>query len=201
MIKRKNNKLIQFFYILIIGIEFSFGFGCNNVKKGLTPPEYIYNDTVDIKTYSQYKLTLVDSIRSFIRYKDGPYYRKEFDEQTIVFVDTILFSPKRNRITFFVITKNSNDKLLSKGNKNEYHYDANCFIGNLKIDSIWDIRWLKALNLTRYDTHIESSERIREMYFTLFSTIKDVDGNSLYKYNLNDIRFWDGPIWQKYFEN
>jgi hypothetical protein len=34
------------------------------------------------------------------------------------------------------------------------------------------------------------------MYFKDFSKRQDVDGSSLYKYNLDDIRFWDGPVWE-----
>lgn len=183
-------------YILMWIITSSIG--CNNVEQGLTPSEYIYKDTVDDKIYNQYKSLLTDSIKSFIKAKGSPYYPKEFDEQTEIFIDTILFSPQRNRIAFFVITKNSNDKLLNKGSEDEYHYDANCFVGQLE-DDFWDIRWLNAINLTRYPTPMEASHRIREAYFNLFNRRKDIDGNSLYKYNLNDKRFWDGPVWSKYF--
>ena len=105
-----------------------------------------------------------------------------------------------NKIAFFVIVKNSNDKLLSKGNKDEYHYDANCFIGQLKKDSTWSIIWLDAISLTNYPILDKASSRIREAHFTLFNRRKDKDGNSFYKYNFNDKRFWDGPVWSIYYK-
>ena len=144
---------------------------------------------------------LRDSMRVFIERKDGPYYPKEFDEQTEIFIDTILIGPERNRIAFFVITKNSNEKLLSNGARSEYHYDANCFIGQRGDNSLWDIRWLKAMNLTSCPTLIDASKRVREMYFILFNQTEDAEEGGLYKHNLDDIRIWDGPVWQQYFAN
>jgi hypothetical protein len=34
------------------------------------------------------------------------------------------------------------------------------------------------------------------MYFKYFSERQDGNNESLYKYNLDDIRFWDGPVWK-----
>jgi hypothetical protein len=103
----------------------------------------------------------------------------------------------RGKVVFFVITKNSNDKLLSGGYDNEYHYDAHCFTVYLKGDSTFnDINWLSESNLSNFHSVEKTSFRIKEMYFKDFSKRQDVNGKSLYKYNLDDIRFWEGPVWK-----
>jgi hypothetical protein len=160
--------------------------------------KYLYRDTIDRETYKKFEAILVDSIKVFIKEKKGPFHPKKFDSTTEIFIDTILFSPNQKRMAFFVVTKNSNDKLLSKGLKDEFHFDANCFLAQ-KDANFLDIQWLSAFNFTRYWEYDKASKRIRKAYFTMLSSIKDNDDTSLYKYNLNDLRFWNGPIWNKYF--
>jgi hypothetical protein len=81
---------------------------------------------------------LKDSLRQFIKDHSLAYYPKENDSFTEIIIDSILCSPKKDKAAFFVITKNSNDKLLSGGNKNEYHYNAHCFIADLDGDSTFN---------------------------------------------------------------
>ena len=41
------------------------------------------------------------------------------------------------------------------------------------------------------------SNLLREYFFKEFSTIKDAKGQYEYKYNLDDVRFWNCPLWKE----
>jgi hypothetical protein len=184
-------------YSLIAILFCSLCYGCTDNKSDTTPVKYRNHTTVTIDVYKKHMLILQDSIIKFIKEKSHAYYPKENDLLTEVIIDTILYSPQKDKVAFFVITKNSDDKLLGGGNKTEYHYDAHCFIADLKNNSFFkNIFWIRASSLSNYKNLNNAHHRIREMYFKDFSERKDGNNNSMYKYNLDDIRFWDGPLWQ-----
>jgi hypothetical protein len=152
---------------------------------------------VSTRTYRVHKEILRDSIKHLVTEKRLAYYPKENDLNTEIIIDTILYSPKKDKAAFFVITKNSNDKLLSRGNKNQFHYDAHCFTAYLKGDSTFNgINWISASSINNFSTLEKTTFRIKEMFFKDFSKRQDVNDSSMYKYNLDDIRFWDGPVWK-----
>lgn len=175
----------------------NFCYGCVGTTSDTMPVKYKNNTKVPTSIYKLHQKVLKDSIRHFIKDKSLAYYPKENDSLTDIIIDTILYSPAQDKVAFFVITKNSNDKLLSVGNKNEYHYDAHCFTANLNKGSTFnDIYWIRAFNISNFHTLKKASFRIREMYFKDFNERLDVNDSSLYKYNLDDVRFWGGPIWK-----
>jgi hypothetical protein len=184
-----------FYIIFLVAVVFSqCGSKDNSYSDAPTPVS-------DTANYAKRIADIKDSIKVFIATRQGPYYSKEFDERTEIFIDTLLLSPRKDKMVFLVITKYSNNKLLEKSDTNQYHFDASCFIGKLLNNERWDIAWLRALNVTRYKSLQEASERIREFYFIEFKTIEeDESKKSLYKYNISEKQFWDGPVWEKYFE-
>lgn len=182
------------FFIIIVVCNFCYG--CASISD-TTPKKYRNKTKVSSEIYKADQEILKDSIKNLIIRRDLAYYSKDNDLFTEVIIDTILYSPMKDKVVFFVITKNSNDKLISGGKRNEYNYNAHCFIAYLKEDSVFsDIYWIRASNINNFINIEKTSFRIREMYFNDFSKRQDINGNSLYKYNVNDIRFWNGPIWK-----
>ena len=166
-----------------------------------TPDKYKYIDTVSKVQYERNKAELMDSIKVLIKTKGGPYYPDENDSSTGIFVDTILYSPNKEKYASFIITKNSNAKLLDKGKPNEYHYNADGFIGRLDRNlDIKDLSWINAYSFILNKSLNEASYGIREMFFKEITTRKDLGGESIFKNNLDDIRFWDGPLWHEYYK-
>src|SRR5579872_4180715 len=94
-----------------------FCFGCNDQNP--TPDNYKNSTIVDRVQYEHNRAEIKDSIEMLIEGKEGPFYPKENDSLTAVIVDTILYSPNKDKYASFIITKNSNDKLLDKGNKSD----------------------------------------------------------------------------------
>jgi hypothetical protein len=140
---------------------------------------------------------ILSMIRNMIAEDDGPYYVAEYDSLTDIYIDTILYSPKRDKLATFVITRNSDDKLLTKGPSDKYHFNAHCFLGKRDTATLsWSIKWFRRMNFIQHETYGCISEKIRYRYFNNLADLKDSDGNSQYRYNLDDLRFWDGPAWE-----
>ena len=121
---------MRLFYIIFLFVSVFTQCGSRN-----NTPAY-KSEGIDTTDYAKQLASLKDSIKGFITTKQGPYYPKEFDKETEIFIDTLLLSPQKNKMAFLVITKNSNDKLAEKGEANQYHFDASCFIGKLLSDGI-----------------------------------------------------------------
>ncbi len=176
--------------MLGIGILMLFQYSCSS---GRTPSEFLNKTTVSADIYNANKRVLTDSIREFILTNQSAYYPVDNDSLTEIFIDTILYSPSKDKIAFFVITKNTSNKLLSykQGDKVYNYYDANCFIAHLKNDTTIDkISWIEAYGLINYKNQCEASKDIRELSFT-----ENVRPNRNLRYNLDDVRFWNSKIW------
>jgi hypothetical protein len=172
---------------------------CNSHNS--TPENYKYHTIVSSKRYGHDQNTLRDSIEVLIKENQEPFHPHEDDSLTNVFIDTILYSPKNDKYATFIITKNSDEKLPDKGKRNEFHYNAFCFIGKLNADStIKDLTWISAHIVVRYKSLQAVSSRIRQIYFNEIATRKNLAAESTFKFNFDDIRFWDGPLWQKYYQ-
>jgi len=188
-------KNILYIYLLLIGFVGS----CQQKQVGTpTPDEFKYVNSFTREEYLKDSLEIIEKIKVMFNKKDGPYYENGNDSLTKIFIDTILYSPDDNRMATFVITKNSNDKLLSPGSPNEYNYNAHCFIGERKeAEESWNLKWFRRLNFTRHKTYSYVSEKIRYRYFNNIVQLKKAGGESQYKYNFDDVRFWNGPVWDK----
>lgn len=151
-----------------------------------TPKQYRNNTTVPGALYALHRAQIADSVKRLILQKAGPYYTRRTNATTRVIVDTILYSPSRNKVSFFIIVEND-------GSDGKRPYDANCFVAYLSKDSIiTSIRWMPYYNLELYSNLKEISRDIRLIYFKKFKGT----GSSNLKYNLDDVRFWDDPyIW------
>jgi hypothetical protein len=162
-----------------------------------TPNKYINKTTVSSEIYARNKQDFIDTIRKFISTNSSAYYPKSNDSLTKIFIDTILYSPSKDKFAFFVITENSSSKLLSGDTSAKYFYDAYCFVGHLdSVFKAFDVVWVSAYSLSNYTDCKETSDRIREIYFNEFIR----EGTSM-EYNLNDIRFWKSSFWQKIAED
>ena len=97
-----------------------------------------------------------------------------------------------------VVVKNRAVKYLGEDDNKGYFFSGNCFIVK-KISSDTsnlNIKWLNSANISKYKSKEDASNRIRQIYFEEFAAIRNNEGKSLYTFNINDMRFWDGPIWK-----
>lgn len=187
-------------YMLLLGLLFY----CQcHIAQTSTPQEYINHVLVSDSIYQKDSLWLVNSLAERLRDKSGSFYNKEYFDSTQIFIDSIIYNEDNSKIAFFVITKNPMYRRLYKipsEEKYDFYYDAYCYLGK-RSDSlnVWNTHWFKTLSLSNYYDYKETSERIRWKYFNELVKVKDTSGVSAYKYNVNDIRFWDCPAWNKVF--
>ena len=181
-------KTILFLFGMIITINTS----CQ--KNNYTPRKYKNRTSIASDLYLHHVQILSDTIRSFILSRSKAFHAKENDSLTEVIIDTVLYGPQKDKLAFFIITMNTDDKLLGGGSKSNFHFNAYCFLGLIENGSIDAITWLSAYNLSRYTDLKQTSERIREIYF------KEL-GGELLKYNLDDVRFWDDSNWRSVYNN
>jgi len=154
---------------------------CRESRQNVTPDEFRNKTTVDLPTYFAHKRILLDTMARYERLRYRPH-NIEMDSIGQIVIDTILYSPQKNKMAFFVIRGP-----ISGG------YNAHCYIGLLDDLKIENIRWLDFYNLSFYPSIEQASNRIREIHFTEFNLRQD----SGLDYNLDDVRFWnDDDVWK-----
>lgn len=183
---------------LFLGASCQYGTGVG--EKRNTEKEFL-NHTINSKqNYFQDSIKLLDQLNLYLQNHEQSFHSKAYFDSTELILDTILYSIDFNKIALFVITKNPTYRQLAPDIDHEWYYDAFCYLAIRKSGSdSFDLKWLKNFYPINWYDKREISDLIKDMYFTEFSTIKDSSGASMYKYNLDDIRFWDSPIWIKYF--
>jgi len=94
------------------------------------------------------------------------------------------------------ISRNPNSLLEKSIDPKGWHFDARCFLGS-RLDSIsnWNIKWFRVYNLDRYSSQAKISKKMRSFYLTNLDNIGNSKVDSIYRYNVGDLRFWEGPAW------
>lgn len=162
-----------------------------------TPKEYVNNTIINKEKYSSDSANIMFHIKGFLKNHQESFYSKEYDESTQIIVDTILYSPDYKKIATIIIAKNPTNKQLMSDKKYKWHYNATCYLGTKKNDSLL-LNWIGPNYNNSYD--MESiSKKIRNYYFKQRSSSTN---NSDNKYNIDDVRYWEySKDWQKIENN
>jgi hypothetical protein len=151
--------------------------GC---EKSGTPEQFRNMSSVDLPLYLKHKLMFMDTIKQHIKMRKRPY-SFEMDSTNRIVIDTILYSPDKNKAAFFVIMG------PVMGGYNAHSYISFCDSVTVK-----KVRWMSFYSLAQYPTEKEASDQIREIHFREFHLRK----RSGLDYNLDDVRFWeDIDVW------
>jgi hypothetical protein len=142
-------------------------------------------------------------LKTYLSNHEQSFYNKEYFDSTEIIIDTILYNTNFNKIAVFAITKTPmyRRKEVFRVKNTSHWYDAYCYIG-IRTDTVANslkLEWVKRSIIINWYNEDEVSRAIRDQYFTEFATIRDTSGKYKYKYNLDDKRFWDSPIWDEYF--
>lgn len=180
---------------------FKYVFGWLEFQKNTdTPEEYLSHVQVSKSNYSRDSIKILSQLIFLLHNHDQSFYLKYYSDSTELIIDSILYSPGLNRLAVIVFAKNPLDKQVEPNNKFEFYYDGSCYLGVLQNDTI-EVNWMDDFFYPNYHDERKLSKTIKEFCFRTFTSIKDYDGKTKYKYNLNDIRFWDGPVWKEIEEN
>lgn len=178
-------------HILIVAL---YLWACGNGGKP-TPVEFLNRTTNNTTNYTKDSVAIVGQLKGSIARHEGFFYSKEYFDSTQIIADTILYAPGFNKLAVFVMAKNPTYRQLAPDKDYEWYYNATCYLGIRQGDTL-DLKW-EGPNFSNSYNKNELSKMMRHSYFTEFAA-KDTSANARYKYNLDDIRFWDGPIWQNW---
>lgn len=172
-------------------------YGTGSREKIYTPIEQLYKVEISHADYAADSLKLHNQLRQLLKGHEESFYSKEYFDSTQIIIDTIVYNTELDKLATFVITKNPTYRQRSPDKTSEWYYDATCYLGLKERDTIL-LSWIGP-NFSNSMNINELSEIIRDACFTGFAR-KDTTNGGLYQYNLNDKRFWDGPIWKKNFK-
>ena len=166
-------------------------------EKIYTPSEYINDVTVVKQKYAEDSLLVIRQLNRLLQLHKESFYSTEYDNLTEISIDSLIYNENLNKIVAFILC---NWKISSKLPANNDRFDAYCYLGvrDPQQHTI-SLKWLRRFNPTNWKNKSEVASLLRDMYFTEFAAIKDTNGAYLYKYNLNDKRFWNSLVWRDYF--
>lgn len=180
---------------IILVLSFSSLFSCEGVmQKKYTPKEFLNRSISKKEDYEEDSIASIKLLRTLLLMREGFFDNKVYFDSTQLIIDTILYSPDFNRLAVFLMTQNPTYRQLLPNTKNKFYYDATCYLGSRVNDSI-SLSWIGP-SFTNSPNRYELSKLIRDYYFRSFASM-DSSGLNIHKYNLDDVRFWDCPIWKE----
>ncbi|KQS53399.1 MAG: hypothetical protein DCE86_16610 [Flavobacteriaceae bacterium] len=193
---------------IIIILLFSQLVSCQNRTVKETPKEFISKTQAPKSLLSKDSINLVHLIKEEIKLHKGGYHAESYDDDAVIIIDTIMYSPDFNRLVFFIIDKVENKKLYPKDWDKEkvkpiekygnlpyegYHYNAKAYIA-LRANGTLQINNFFRLNINDYTNLGEIKNRQKQVFFQEFSAVNEKG----FEYNPDDIRFWNNPnVWDK----
>jgi len=167
---------------------------------------------VSKEQYSKDSLNLVLIIKNQINAHKNPYDnalrvndKLEYinDSLTKIYIDSIFYSPKLDKVVFLVLVENDNKKLykgmtkaMADGWEREgnlpylgTHFNSSCFIAK-RINGIFEIYYY-GYSFTNSRTYKENSTALRDACLNH----REDENESEKKYNVDDRRFWNSNEW------
>ena len=191
MYKLRLNKWV---HIIFIGSLLATGYACSHSHEYATPEEFKCISHADTVTYHRDSIALDSMIQPLLDSNDQAFYPNYYDQDTKFRIPEILYSPEGDKFIFFVVTHLPKEK---QHNKKHERFIGLFFIGEKdSTRNIKRINWESLLRYSTYGGYNEAWKGVRSMYYEL-SGIRNTYGESLYGFNIDDIRFWECKIWEK----
>lgn len=188
-----------FLLVMLLGIVLNACYyGTGTREKIYTPKEFLNDAHISQANYSSDSVQLLNQLKSELENHKQSFYSKEYFDSTKLIIDTIIYNSTFDRLAVFILSKNPTYRQLVPDKNHDWYYDATCYLGLKQRDTVL-LSWIGP-NFSNSENPEELSEIIRDACFTAFAR-KDTTNGGLYKYNLNDKRFWDSPIWRKNFDS
>lgn len=177
---------------------------CNfkSQKKG-TPKEFINNVIVDSLIYSKDSAKVLAELYMKMKNHEASFENPEYFDFTELIIDTLIYDITLNKIAVFVVAKNPTNRNPYSDSKLPYYYNANCYIGkrNFNDSSLFELECLCRFSEINFDDKETAVEGLKEDFFIELATVLDENKQPVFRYNINDKRFWDSPTgWKGMFE-
>lgn len=188
----------MFRYIIFFLFTFT---SCNGQPQQIaTPTEFINTMAVSDSIYAQDSTIILAALYSKLQKHVSSFYDKEYFDSTKLIIDKIFYDSTKNKIAVFVLTENLMSRKKYPNLNYKIYYDAFCYLGKRTGVDSFELKWLNTFYPINFINKKEISDAIKQLYFTELAAIIDGNDQPVYKYNLNDKRFWTGPGWKKFFE-
>lgn len=193
-----KKKLIIITFFIAIGftiIYFTTIFGWMTlIENKDTPAKFSSHVKAKKEVYSGDSVKVLKQLQNLLDTHRQSFYSNEYYRATQLSIDTLLYSPDFSKVVVFVIAKNPTSRQLAPDERYEWYYVGYCYLCVVKRDSI-DLSYINPSVKSYFKNKV--AKELRANYFRLFATVKDINGHYKYGYNLNDIRFWNCPIWKE----
>jgi hypothetical protein len=160
-----------------------------------TPTQYVNKTT---RNHVDYK---IDQEKLLVQFSELLNKRMEFfsnssysDSTTQIIIDTIIYSPDFNRLGVLIIAKNPTFRQLVPTKHGKWFFDSTCYLA-IRKNGLFELKMLGPI-FTNEKSNKDASKDIRDACFRHFI----VKASDIYKFNLDDRRFWQSKIWQSYFQ-
>ena len=183
---------------LIVAFTYAFILcliSCNRgAEKKPVPEKYLNHTVVRAEKYKSDSLLIVSKLMTELQNQEGFFDNTAYTYDTKVIIDSIIYSPDYKKKTIFVVVRNRTENQLYPNNKNFWYYDGTCYLGTGGNDSL-KLYWVGP-NFSQSESKEKIASFIREYYYSGYSA-GDTTQADYCKYNLDDMRFWTCPIWDK----
>jgi hypothetical protein len=167
-----------------------------------TPKEFINNVVVAAETYSKDSATILSDLYYKMKKHEASFANPEYFDSTMLFVDTIIYDSSLSKIAVFVVAKNPTYRNPHSQSKFPFYYNANCYLGkrlNLDTNEL-ELKCLCRFSEINFDDRETVIKALKEDFFYRLAVVKDENKQPLFKYNLDDRRFWVSPTgWKRAF--
>ena len=150
--------------------------------------------------YANDSTSILVSLYSKLEKHESSFYNKEYFDSTKLIIDKIFYDSSENKIAVFVLVENLTSRQKYPNLNYKVYYSAYCYLGKRTSPNDFELKWFNTFYPINFNNKQGISKAIEQLYFTELATIIDDDNQPVFKYNLNDKRFWTGPGWKKFFE-
>lgn len=193
MIKKAILFVIAVVLVWAAYVYFTQIYGWMEFRKNTdTPKAYLSIVKASAEKYSKDSVYTLSLLRLMLSKHEGFFYSTDYFDSTQIIIDTIAYGKDLNKLAVFVITKNPEYRHSYPDKNRDWYYDATCFLGVCQNDSIYLSQ--QSETFTNSSTQKDISDDLRIACFRTFVRSEDTSG--IYAFNMNDTRFWDGPIWK-----
>ena len=200
-VKTVNNKNMKNIWIIILISNLS----CSNTKDrtGETPNQFKTKEQANLSQYKIDSLKMFNDFTKMMKNHEGEFYSYKPENvdttKSIIHIDTIVFSPNRNKAfvllsTEFLLkkyTKVIDEKLTNLGSKKLF--DGHGFFCKMKGGKWFYEHYY--VEVGNYENLQECLDRLREIYFHEISLM---NRNNYNRFNIDDVRMWEEPVWKKF---
>ncbi|HEY3389376.1 MAG TPA: hypothetical protein VGK38_07390 [Prolixibacteraceae bacterium] len=160
-----------------------------NCRGSRTPKEFLYESNISRNNYQTDKLYFDSLFLKMVSQNIRPFHQTHiYDKNSIIDIDTVLYSPDLDKMVVFVIVKNNLNKFDSyKTDTSKYWYEGFFFFGirNYKQGIIVNKN-------SNFSFESDTKDGIKESFYSYAFERKSTSHpfNGQQQYNMNDIRLW-----------